>query len=256
MPAGPPHLTVVIPTYNERDRLEELVTALFREAGARELNLEAVIVDDNSPDGTGAIADDLATRYRVQAIHRAGKLGLGTAVMEGFRVAAADVVAVMDADFSHPPRTLPDLYQAFRTTNADMVIASRYIPGGATLGWPKRRLVMSRLACVLTRGLSPVKDSTSGFFLIHRHVAQATIINAGGFKICLELMVRSGARTIVEFPYSFEERQLGASKMTFREGLGYLVQLSKLYAERLRSGRPVQTYQRIAPGATPKPSNA
>jgi dolichol-phosphate mannosyltransferase len=256
VPAGPPDLTVVIPTYNERDRLDELATALFREADARQVVLEAVIVDDNSPDGTGAIADRLAQRYRVKAVHRAGKLGLGTAVMEGFRAASADVVAVMDADFSHPPHTLPDLFHAFRTTGADMVIASRYIPGGATPGWPIRRLMMSRLACVLTRGLSPVKDSTSGFFLIHRQIAQATTVNAGGFKICLELMCRSGARNIVEFPYWFEDRQQGASKMTLREGLGYLVQLGKLYLARLRSGRPKQTYQRIAPPAHAKPSNA
>ena len=256
VPAGPPDLTVVIPTYNERDRLEELVTALYREADARGVALEAVIVDDNSPDGTGAIADRLAERYRVKAVHRAGKLGLGTAVMEGFRVASADVVAVMDADFSHPPATLPDLYFAFRATAADMVIASRYIPGGATPGWPVRRLLMSRLACILTRGLSPVKDSTSGFFLIHRHIAQATTINAGGFKICLELMCRGGARNIVEYPYWFEDRQQGASKMTLREGLGYLVQLRKLYAARFRSGRPRQTYRRLAPATPAKPSHA
>jgi len=232
-----PDLSMVVPTYNERDRLAELVTAVFAAADAHGLALELVVVDDNSPDGTGQLADELATRHRMQVVHRAGKLGLGTAVVEGFRVATADVVGVMDADFSHPPSLVPVLYAAFRETEADVVVASRYIPGGATPDWPFKRRLLSRTACLLARGLSPIRDAASGFFLIKREVARATSIKAGGFKICLELIVRSGVRRLVELPYRFDDRELGESKMSMREASGYLVQLRDLYLDRLRGAR-------------------
>lgn len=241
-------LTMVVPTYNERDRLEELVTAVFAAAEARGLALEMVIVDDNSPDGTGTLADELAMRFRLRVVHRAGKLGLGTAVVAGFNAAAADVVGVMDADFSHPPALVPDLYAAFQATAADVVVASRYIPGGSTPDWPFKRRLLSRTACLLARGLSPIRDAASGFFLIRRDIARGTMIKAGGFKICLELIVRSGAARLTEVPYRFDDREVGDSKMSLREAAGYLVQLRDLYWLRLTAGRPsAQSYQRVRP---------
>ena len=242
-----PQLSMVMPTYNERERLEELVTAIFSAAQARNLNLELVIVDDNSPDGTGALADALASRYPVKVVHRAGKLGLGTAVLEGFQAASADVVGVMDADFSHPPALVPRLYEAFQQTSADVVVGSRYIPGGSTPDWPWKRRMLSRLGCVLARGLSPVRDATSGFFLIRRDIAQQAVIKAGGFKICLELIARSGARRLVELPYRFDDREAGDSKMSTREALGYLVQLRDLYLRQFKTGKPRRDYVRLPP---------
>lgn len=242
-----PDLSMVVPTYNERDRLTELVTAVFAAADAHGVNLELVVVDDNSPDGTGALADDLATRFRMQVVHRAGKLGLGTAVVAGFGVASADIVGVMDADFSHPPSLVPVLFRAFRESGADVVVASRYVPGGSTPDWPLKRRVLSRSACLLARGLSPIRDAASGFFLIRREIARSTTIKAGGFKICLELIVRSGARRLVELPYRFDDRELGESKMSLREAAGYLVQLRDLYLERLRGARrPAHDYRRLS----------
>lgn len=238
---------MVVPTYEERDRLEELVEAVFAAARARSLALEVVIVDDNSPDGTGELADALALRHRLKVVHRAGKLGLGTAVVAGIQVASADVVGVMDADFSHPPALVPALYEAFKATGADVVVASRYIPGGSTPNWPWRRRALSRLACLLARGLSPIRDAASGFFLIRRDLARETVIKAGGFKICLELIVRGGATRLVEVPYRFDDREAGASKMSSREAVGYLVQLRDLYWMRLTAGRrTAQSYQRLA----------
>ena len=111
-----------------------------------------------------------------------------------------------------------------------MVIGSRYIPGGGTHNWGVGRLLMSRAACVAARGLTPVKDATSGFFLIRRDLARGVKISAGGFKICLELLVRSRPSTVVEIPYVFEGRTAGASKMNLREALGYLDQLKDLRA--------------------------
>ena len=132
---------------------------------------------------------------------------------------------------------------------ADVVVASRYIPGGSTPDWPFKRRLLSRIACLLARGLSPIRDAASGFFVIRREIARGTTIKAGGFKICLELVVRSGASRLVEVPYRFDDRELGASKMSLREAAGYLVQLRDLYWLRLTAGRrPVSVYTRLPAG--------
>ena len=238
---------MVVPTYNEKDGLAELTRALFDAAGAAGLALELVIVDDNSPDGTGAIADQLAETYRVKVLHRAGKLGLGTAVVAGFGVASADVVGVMDADFSHPPALVPRMYAVYRATEADVLVASRYVPGGSTPNWPTSRKIMSRSACMAARGLSPIRDAASGFFLIKRSIATGVTIKAGGFKICLELIVRGWPTRLVEIPYQFDDRELGESKMSYREAAGYLLQLRDLYALRWSGpSRPARHYQALS----------
>ncbi len=239
-PAGAPALSVVVPTYNERTRIAELVDAVFRVFTAAGLDGELVVVDDNSPDGTGAVVDSLAGQRgpRLVAVHRAGKLGLGTAVMEGFLASHAAVVGVMDADFSHPPEGLATLYAAMCDTGADAVVGSRYVAGGRVEHWPLARLLMSRLACSVARPLTPVRDATSGFFLIRRDRVEGVEIAAGGFKICLELLLRSPVRSVAEVPYVFVDRTTGQSKMSLREAAGYLTQLRQLYALRfLGEGR-------------------
>ena len=241
-----PDLTVVVPTYNEREGIAELVNALFRECATQNLHLELVIVDDNSPDGTGALADDLAKVHRIRVIHRSGKLGLGTAVVAGFAIASADVVGVMDADFSHPPMLIPRMLAIFRATGADIVVASRYVPGGRTLNWPVTRRVLSRVACMMARPLSPIRDAASGFFLIKREIGTSVSIKAGGFKICLELLVRAWPRRLVELPYQFDDRELGESKMSTKEAMGYLAQLKDLYWLRVTGGRrPPRVYKQL-----------
>lgn len=228
-------VTIVVPTYNERDRLAELVDSLFRECDRAGVVLELVIVDDNSPDGTGGLADELARSRRMQVVHRTGKLGLGTAVVAGFAVATAPVFGVMDADFSHPPALAPKLLAALRETDADVVVASRYIPGGSTPDWPWTRRWMSQLACWLARPLTPIRDATSGFFVIKRQCAHGVAIQAGGFKICLELLIRGGPARLVEVPYRFADRELGESKMSLREAAKYFVQLKDLYRLKWRA---------------------
>jgi dolichol-phosphate mannosyltransferase len=243
-----PALSIVVPTFNERDRLADLVEAVSRAYAAEPLDGELIIVDDNSPDGTGALADDLARRHPLQVIHRTGKLGLGTAVIAGFEAARAPIVGVIDADLSHPPQLLPRMLSIMQRSSADIVIGSRYIPGGGTRHWPFGRLVLSRLACALARPLTPVRDATSGFFLIRRDLARGVRISAGGFKICLELLVRGRPRTVIEVPYVFEGRTAGASKMNLKEATGYLQQLRDL--RRFTSGQPPfeQRYRRISAG--------
>jgi dolichol-phosphate mannosyltransferase len=245
---GAPDLTIVIPTYNERERLGELVDAVFAACRREAVHVELVIVDDNSPDGTGVLADELATGRPIRVIHRSGKLGLGTAVVAGFDAASASIVGVMDADFSHPPALVPKLLAAQRATGADLVVASRYVPGGSTPDWPLKRRVLSRAACLLARPLSPIRDAASGFFVLRREITQGVAIKAGGFKICLELIVRAWPNRLVEVPYRFDDREAGESKMSTREAVGYIVQLRELYGERWRSrGRARREYRRFSP---------
>jgi dolichol-phosphate mannosyltransferase len=225
-------LALVVPTYNERDRLPELVRAIFATYDAAGIEGELVIVDDNSPDGTGEVADELARSFPVTVVHRAGKLGLGTAVIEGFNAADAEFVGVIDADLSHPPDLVPRMLAALRDGGADLVIGSRYVPGGGTRNWEMSRVLMSRFACLLARGLTPVRDATSGFFLMRRDRARDVTISAGGFKICLELLIRSEPRLVIEVPYVFTGRTAGESKMNWQEAMGYARQLRDLYGYR------------------------
>ncbi len=242
-------LSIVVPTYNERTRLGELVEAVFQVFAAHGIDGELVIVDDGSPDGTGALADELATRHRIQVVHRPGKLGLGTAVIDGFAVARGGVLGVMDADLSHPSEALPRLLAALECAGpagegADMAIGSRYVPGGGVENWPFIRRAMSRLACLLARPITPVRDATSGYFLVRRHAVEGVQIAAGGFKICLELLVRGRVESIVEVPYTFSDRAAGESKMSWREATGYLWQLRDLMRYRQPRSAP-QRYLRV-----------
>ena len=243
--ASPAALSIVVPTYNERDRLPMLVEAIFDAYRAEGLEGELIVVDDNSPDGTGALADDLAARHRMRVLHRAGKLGLGTAVVEGFDAASSAIVGVIDADMSHPPDMLPRMHAVMTGSGADVVVASRYIPGGGTRDWPASRLLMSRMACLLAAGLTPVRDATSGFFLIRRALARDVRIEAGGFKICLELLVRGRPASVVEVPYVFRNRTAGESKMNLKEAAGYFDQVRAL-RRFVRAQPPLrQTYARL-----------
>jgi len=236
-------LALVVPTYNERDRLSELVRVIFEVYRSAGVDGELVIVDDNSPDGTGRLADQLALQFPIRVIHRQGKLGLGTAVIDGFNASDAEYVGVIDADLSHPPELVPRMLRAIQEAHADIVIGSRYIPGGGTKNWELSRVLMSKFACLLARGLTPVKDVTSGFFLIRRELARGVTISAGGFKICLELLIRSAPARVIEVPYVFTGRTAGKSKMNLAEAMGYLKQLRDLRAYRRKHRIPTPEYR-------------
>jgi dolichol-phosphate mannosyltransferase len=245
-----PSISLVVPTYNERDRLPELVAAIFGVLNAHDVNGEVIVVDDNSPDGTGDLAQALSQTYPIQLVRRPGKLGLGTAVVAGFAVARGQILGVLDADLSHPPALLPEMLKAL-DGGADFVVGSRYVPGGGTRGWSASRIVMSRLACWLARPLTDVRDATSGFFLVRRHVVEHIQIKAGGFKICLEFLVRGRARSIAEIPYVFVGRTAGQSKMNLWEALGYLKQLRQLTAAYRTRALPRPGYTRTSPSRSP-----
>ncbi len=130
------------------------------------------------------------------------------------------------------------MLDVLRDENADLVIGSRYVPGGGTANWEASRLWMSKAACLMARGLTPVRDATSGFFLMRRDRARGVTISAGGFKICLELLIRSEPRLVIEVPYVFKGRTAGESKMNLKEATGYLRQLRDLYAYRRQRHLP------------------
>ena len=228
----PADFTIVIPTYNERDRLGILLERVFDACDRDGLALEVIIVDDNSADGTGALADDWARRRRVRVIHRAGKLGLGTAVLEGFAAARTEVVGVMDGDLSHPPQLLPKLFRTIED-GFDLVVASRYVRGGGTSNFPIGRWLLSRAGCWLARPLTPVHDAMSGYFLIRRSRLEEFRTSVKGFKIGLELFVRSQPRRLAEVGYVFVGRTAGESKMSVAEATGFLRQLASLYRDTL-----------------------
>jgi len=192
-----------------------------------------VVVDDNSADGTGAVAEQWARRRPVRVIHRVGKLGLGTAVLEGFAVARTAIVGVMDGDLSPPPELLPKLFRTISEGSFDLVVASRYVLGGGTSNFPIGRWLLSRAGCWLARPLTPVRDAMSGFFLIRRNQLDEFRTSVKGFKIGLELFVRSRPRRLAEVGYIFVGRSVGESKMSVAEGTGFLRQLTSLYRDAL-----------------------
>lgn len=215
-------ITVVIPTYNEAPNLPAITEALF---GLPLPTLRLLIVDDDSPDGTGRIADELATRYdRMAVIHRAGKGGLGTAYVAGMTRAiadGADFIVQMDADFSHSPAYIPQMFGVMLATGADVVIGSRYVPGGSLdARWEWNRRLLSWWANLYSRvilGLR-IRDMTAGFKL-WRRAALETIgletIRSNGYSFQVEmayLCERLGFR-LIEIPIHFEDRRIGQSKL-------------------------------------------
>jgi dolichol-phosphate mannosyltransferase len=213
-----PELTVVIPTYNERESLPALVDRLT--GVARRLSLEVVVVDDGSPDGTGALAEELARTAAVplSVLHRPAKAGLGSAVLAGARQARAALVAVMDADLSHPPELLPDLAERVRR-GADLAVASRYVSGGGVERWPWPRRLASRAATWVARAVLGlrVRDPLSGYFVARRELLTGPRYRAAGFKLLLEVLLAHPTAAVAEVPYVFTDRRAGHSKLSARE---------------------------------------
>ena len=232
-----PDVSIVIPTYNERDGIEQLLEAIFRCTRSAQIDAEVVVVDDNSPDGTGAFVESLADRYRVKVLHRAGKLGLSSAVLDGFKVASSPILGVMDADLSHDPAAIPALVTSISSGEAQLAVGSRYIQGGGIRDWPWFRVLISKTAVWLASPLTPVKDITSGYFFIDRKVIDGVTLNPIGFKIGLEVFVKGSYRHFREVPYTFTDRVKGKSKMSHREVWLYLVQLADLVRFRLANPR-------------------
>lgn len=210
----------VIPTYNEKENLPVVVERLRKAAP----EVDILVVDDNSPDGTGQIADDMATKDpQIHVLHRTVKDGLGGAYLAGFDWGLAEgyeILIEMDADCSHQPEQLPSLVRAVEA-GADLAIGSRYVPGGKTKNWPIHRQILSRGANLYTRTIlgTKVKDITAGFRAYRRDALRRLNldgIDSKGYVFQVDLAWRSeqAGLKIVEVPITFVEREIGASKMT------------------------------------------
>jgi len=235
---------VLLPTYDEADNVVDMLVALR----AAVPDADIVVIDDDSPDGTGKLAEDFAASDgRVEVLHRSGKHGLGAAYRHGFeRVAESghDVVVTMDSDFSHDPAVVPSLLLAVER-GADLVIGSRYVAGGGTVNWPLRRRVLSRWGNRYTGAVLrlPVRDITSGF-RAYRASALTAIspwtTTAEGYAFLTELVRRTVASggTVVETPITFKDRERGTSKMSFAIIVESMVRVTRWgLADRLRAGR-------------------
>ncbi len=216
-------ITIVMPTYNEAENLPIMAETLFS-LPVEDLNL--LVVDDNSSDGTGAIAEELAEKYcgKLSVIHREGKLGLGSAYIRGFKhllQGNSDVIGQMDADFSHPPEKIPALIEALQS--CDVAVGSRYIPGGSLdENWPFWRKSLSSFANFYARTILglPIKDTTGAFRLIKREAMLKLPLdrirsNGYVFQVELAYLKHKMGLSFKEVPIYFKEREFGTSKMSF-----------------------------------------
>ncbi|NEC77522.1 glycosyltransferase [Streptomyces rochei] len=231
----PGAVTIVVPTFNESGNVRRLLRLITDAVPAR-LPCEVVFVDDSTddtPDVIRAAAPDCP--FPVTVLHRDEPVGgLGGAVVEGMKAAGSDWIVVMDGDCQHPPSLVPELVATGERTGAGLVVASRYVKGGSRAGLAgSYRIAVSRAATWLTKALFPrrlhgISDPMSGFFAIRRSEVTAEVLAPLGYKILLELAVRSRPQTVTEVPFVFEERFAGESKSTAQEGMRFLRHLAGL----------------------------
>lgn len=230
-------ISLVVPTYKERANIEPLVERTGAALAQCGEEYELIVVDDGSPDGTGdEVLRLAATRPWLRLLVRENERDLSTAVIAGWRIARGDVFGCMDADLQHPPEILPKLFAELRKTGADIVVGSRHVPGGGVSDWsPGRRIVSwtaTTLATVILPGtLGRVKDPMSGFFLVRRSVLEGVALNPIGYKILLEVLAKGNYTRVREFPFVFEEREKGGSKMSAKTALQYLAHLLRISAD-------------------------
>lgn len=222
-------VSVVVPTYKEVLNLPKLVARLDAVRPALARPFELLIVDDNSKDGTVELVGGMGHDW-VRLIVRTVDRGLSQSVLEGVRSARNDAIVVMDADLSHPPEAIPAMITALET-GAEMVVGSRYVAGGSTEDdWGLFRWLNSKVATLMARPLTSIKDPMAGFFALRRGLlARAAPLNPIGYKILLELLVKTRARPVVEVPIRFADRHAGESKLSFKEQLRYIQHLRRLF---------------------------
>ncbi len=229
-------LSVIIPTYNESQNIVRMLDSIAETLSPYH-GAEIIVVDDNSPDGTADRAKTHAKiisakkKIRVDIITRDAKSGLSSAIVKGVQYAAGDFLVIMDSDFSHPPNVIPSIIQVLQDSNYDIVIASRYVKGGSIIGWPfKRRLVSKGATKIARYGLGiDVKDPVSGFFAFRRDIINDIKFDAIGYKMLLEILVKTKGARVKEIPYTFTNRRIGTSKLDAGVMFDYLRAVLRLY---------------------------
>tara|TARA_B100001250_G_scaffold78246_1_gene64230 strand:- start:13113 stop:13844 length:732 start_codon:yes stop_codon:yes gene_type:complete len=218
------YVSLVTPTYNERENIPMLVEEIFTViANYPDIDVELIVVDDNSPDGTGEVAEKLRVNYPVEVIHRAGKLGLGSAVMEGFAYSKRNFIGVIDADLSHDPIILPELIRGLK--KYDVTIGSRFGDTSKVEKWAFHRRLTSLTGVGLARILTGVEDPLSGYFFLRRDCLGDLSLTSAGYKVLFEILVKGSVRNHFSIPFVFRNRQYSNSKLNVREYLLFAKQL-------------------------------
>lgn len=229
-------VSIIIPTYNESQNILDVLRSIERHLPAN-MKAQAIVVDDNSPDGTGKIVEDYLenvkkiANYTIDVIHRKTKEGLSSAILKGIQYATGNTIVVMDSDLSHPPSLLPKMLDALKHPKCDIVIASRYVNGGSITGWTMKRKIMSKAATFIAKhGLGVgQKDPMSGFFAFKKQIIQGLKFDAIGYKMLLEILVKAKNANVLEIPYAFTDRKFGTSKVDFGTAKDYFRSVWKLY---------------------------
>jgi dolichol-phosphate mannosyltransferase len=246
--------SIVIPTYNESENIIRLITEIEKNIPKSD-STEIVIVDDNSPDGTGMLVENYikeqklndikenlpnSKNHRVKLVHRSEKNGLIPAILDGVKQSSGVNILIMDADFSHPPEIIPRMMNELKLNPDTIIVGSRYVEGGRVIGWPKKRKLLSRGASTLARfglNVKSVKDPMSGLFALPRTLIQNISIDTKGYKILLEILVKNKQVPIIEIPYTFTDRQSGKSKMSYNVIFNYAEAIWQLYWHGQKSGQ-------------------
>ena len=242
-------VSIIIPTYNESENIINILHSI-KEIIPKNILTQTIVVDDNSPDGTGKLVEDYLKNVKkmadhtIEIIHRKAKNGLGSAILNGIQQAKGDTIVVMDCDFSHPPQIIPKLVESIKKYQYDIAVASRYIKGGKIQGWSQKRKLMSKFATLIAKkGLGVnTKDPMSGFFAFKRSIIKELNFDAIGYKILLEIIVKTKGVNIKEIPYTFQDREFGSSKLGIKTILDYYKSVWKLY----RYGKPLEKQEKRA----------
>jgi len=229
-------VSIIIPTYNESENIIQVLKSIGEHL-PEDIAIEALVVDDNSPDGTGKIVEDYITDahneigYTIEVIHRKTKSGLSSAILDGIQHSTGEIVVIMDSDFSHPPKIIPQLVEEIKTSKCDIVIASRFVPGGAINGWSTKRKLISKTAKEIAKAGLGVNESDpmSGFFAFKRKILDGIKFDAIGYKMLLEILVKTKGAKVKEIPYTFTDRTRGSSKLDSSTMLDYVKSVWRLY---------------------------
>lgn len=235
-------ISILVPTYNESKNIIDILKSIAEHL-PKNILTQTIVIDDNSPDGTGNLVEEYIKNVKkiagntIDVIHRKAKQGLSSAILNGIQNATGDTIIVMDSDFSHPPSIIPKMIDVLKQSQCDIVIASRYITGGGIQGWSLKRKLISKVATKIAKKGLGVKqrDPMSGFFAFKRNIINGLKFDAIGYKMLLEILVKTKGATVKEIPYTFTDRKFGSSKLGFSTIIDYVKAVWKLF----RSGKNV-----------------
>jgi dolichol-phosphate mannosyltransferase len=229
-------LSIIIPTYNESNNIIQILKQIEKYI-PKSIKTEAIVVDDDSPDGTGRLVDDYLknmkelANYTLQIIHRKTKAGLSSAILNGIQQAKGETILVMDSDFSHPPQIIPKMIDALKKSHSDIIVASRYVSGGGIGDWSLKRKLLSKLGNKIAKKFLGIKinDPMSGFFAFKRNIIGELKFDVMGYKMLMEILVKTKGVKVKEIPYIFSDRKEGSSKLDHHVIIDYLKSVWKLY---------------------------